>query len=73
MHQSVVSSRFALALLACVVAGAAQAATVDELLTGRENLRMIGELYGLDRAAISQRLFAGRQPVADTSPSFGPW
>jgi peptide/nickel transport system substrate-binding protein len=24
-------------------------------------------LYGLDRAAISERLFAGRQPVADTS------
>lgn len=30
----------------------AQAATVDELLTGRENLRMIGELYGLDRATV---------------------
>ena len=26
-----------------------QAATVDELLTGRENLRLIGDLYGLDR------------------------
>ncbi len=30
----------------------AQSATVDELLTGRENLRMIGELYGLDRATV---------------------
>ena len=27
----------------------AQSATVDELLTGRENLRLIGDLYGLDR------------------------
>ncbi len=27
-----------------------QAATVDELLTGRENIRMIGSLYGLSRA-----------------------
>ncbi|MFC7363121.1 ATP-binding cassette domain-containing protein [Nocardioides astragali] len=29
-----------------------QAATVDELLTGRENLRLIGQLYGLDAAYI---------------------
>ena len=29
-----------------------QAATVDELLTGRENLRLIGQLYGLDPAYI---------------------
>jgi ABC-2 type transport system ATP-binding protein len=29
-----------------------QAATVDELLTGRENLRLIGSLYGLDPAYI---------------------
>ena len=30
----------------------AQSATVDELLTGRENLRLIGDLYGLDRALV---------------------
>ncbi len=29
-----------------------QAATVDELLTGRENLRLIGQLYGLDAGYI---------------------
>jgi ABC-2 type transport system ATP-binding protein len=29
-----------------------QAATVDELLTGRENLRLMGSLYGLPKAAI---------------------
>jgi ABC-2 type transport system ATP-binding protein len=29
-----------------------QSATVDELLTGRENLWLIGSLYGLDRATI---------------------
>ena len=29
-----------------------QAATVDELLTGRENLRLIGNLYGLDTSYI---------------------
>ena len=29
-----------------------QAATVDELLTGRENLWLIGSLYGLDRSTI---------------------
>jgi len=29
-----------------------QAATVDELLTGRENLRLIGSLYGLSSAYI---------------------
>ncbi|MEZ5096782.1 MAG: ATP-binding cassette domain-containing protein [Nocardioides sp.] len=32
-----------------------QAATVDELLTGRENLRLIGALYGLDRATIARQ------------------
>ena len=31
-----------------------QAATVDELLTGRENLRLIGSLYGLDSAYIAR-------------------
>jgi ABC-2 type transport system ATP-binding protein len=31
-----------------------QAATVDELLTGRENLRLIGQLYGLDGAYITR-------------------
>ena len=31
-----------------------QAATVDELLTGRENLQLIGELYGLDRSYIKR-------------------
>ncbi|WP_297626079.1 ATP-binding cassette domain-containing protein [Nocardioides sp.] len=31
-----------------------QAATVDELLTGRENLRLIGSLYGLDPAYIKR-------------------
>ncbi len=31
-----------------------QAATVDELLTGRENLRLIGQLYGLDPAYITR-------------------
>ena len=31
-----------------------QSATVDELLTGRENLRLIGQLYGLDKAYISR-------------------
>ena len=30
-----------------------QAATVDELLTGRENLRLMGSLYGLGRPAIT--------------------
>ena len=30
----------------------AQSATVDELLTGRENLRLIGDLYGLGRALV---------------------
>jgi ABC-2 type transport system ATP-binding protein len=29
-----------------------QAATVDELLTGRENLRLIGSLYGLSRSYV---------------------
>ena len=32
-----------------------QTATVDELLTGRENLWLIGRLYGLDRATIRRR------------------
>ncbi len=31
-----------------------QAATVDELLTGRENLRLVGSLYGLSSAYIRQ-------------------
>ncbi|WP_101523973.1 ATP-binding cassette domain-containing protein [Nocardioides houyundeii] len=31
-----------------------QTATVDELLTGRENLRLIGQLYGLDRATVKR-------------------
>ncbi len=31
-----------------------QAATVDELLTGRENLRLIGRLYGLDRGYVTR-------------------
>ncbi|WP_034801091.1 daunorubicin resistance protein DrrA family ABC transporter ATP-binding protein [Intrasporangium oryzae] len=31
-----------------------QAATVDEFLTGRENLRLIGSLYGLSRADIAR-------------------
>ncbi|UUZ59229.1 ATP-binding cassette domain-containing protein [Nocardioides sp. B-3] len=31
-----------------------QAATVDELLTGRENLRLIGQLYGLDNGYIKR-------------------
>ncbi|GAA4396666.1 daunorubicin resistance protein DrrA family ABC transporter ATP-binding protein [Fodinibacter luteus] len=30
----------------------AQSATVDELLTGRENLRLVGDLYGLDPALV---------------------
>lgn len=33
----------------------AQSATVDELLTGRENLRLIGDLYGLDRQFVKRR------------------
>ncbi len=32
----------------------AQAATVDELLTGRENLRLVGDLYGLDRSLVKR-------------------
>jgi len=32
-----------------------QTATVDELLTGRENLWLIGSLYGLDRATIRRQ------------------
>ncbi|MDX1870636.1 ATP-binding cassette domain-containing protein [Mycolicibacterium sp. 120266] len=31
-----------------------QAATVDELLTGRENIRMIGGLYGISRRQLNQ-------------------
>lgn len=31
-----------------------QSATVDELLTGRENLRLVGQLYGLDKASIAR-------------------
>lgn len=33
----------------------AQAATVDELLTGRENLRMVGDLYGLPGSEVRAR------------------
>jgi len=33
----------------------AQSATVDDLLTGRENLRLIGDLYGLDRRFVRRR------------------
>ncbi|ANI93109.1 ATP-binding cassette domain-containing protein [Dietzia timorensis] len=33
----------------------AQSATVDELLTGRENLRMIGDLYGLPGKRVKER------------------
>jgi ABC-2 type transport system ATP-binding protein len=33
----------------------AQSATVDDLLTGRENLRLIGDLYGLDRGFVRKR------------------
>ncbi|MGV9826035.1 MULTISPECIES: ATP-binding cassette domain-containing protein [unclassified Gordonia (in: high G+C Gram-positive bacteria)] len=32
-----------------------QAATVDEILTGRENLRMIGGLYGIGRRELAKR------------------
>ena len=32
-----------------------QAATVDEILTGRENLRMVGGLYGITRKALAAR------------------
>ncbi|NDK88876.1 ATP-binding cassette domain-containing protein [Gordonia desulfuricans] len=32
-----------------------QAATVDEILTGRENLRMIGGLYGIRRRELAER------------------
>ena len=38
-----------------------QAATVDEILTGRENLKLIGGLYGLPKSYIreaTERLFA---------------
>jgi ABC-2 type transport system ATP-binding protein len=38
-----------------------QAATVDEILTGRENLKLIGALYGLPRSYVreaTERLFA---------------
>src|ERR1700751_1489162 len=34
---------------------AAQDATIDELLTGRENLAMVGELYSLPRKAANSR------------------
>ncbi|MBM7229204.1 MULTISPECIES: ATP-binding cassette domain-containing protein [Dietzia] len=33
----------------------AQSATVDELLTGRENLRLVGDLYGLPKKAVKAR------------------
>ncbi|MBD8870313.1 ATP-binding cassette domain-containing protein [Nocardioides donggukensis] len=32
-----------------------QAATVDELLTGRENIWLIGSLYGLDRQTVARK------------------
>ncbi|MFW0788215.1 ATP-binding cassette domain-containing protein [Gordonia sp. CPCC 205333] len=32
-----------------------QAATVDEILTGRENIKMIGGLYGINRKALARR------------------
>jgi ABC-2 type transport system ATP-binding protein len=32
-----------------------QAATVDEILTGRENIRMIGGLYGINRKVLARR------------------
>jgi ABC-2 type transport system ATP-binding protein len=32
----------------------AQGATVDELLTGRENLRLVGDLYGLERRLVAR-------------------
>src|SRR3712207_4495297 len=38
-----------------------QAATVDEILTGRENLKLIGSLYGLPKKYVkeaTERLFA---------------
>src|SRR6476620_6024012 len=31
-----------------------QSATVDELLTGRENIWLIGSLYGLDKATVDR-------------------
>ena len=37
---------------------AAQATTLDELLTGRQNLEMIGQLSGLRRSAARQRAAA---------------
>ncbi|WP_392544577.1 ATP-binding cassette domain-containing protein [Oryzobacter telluris] len=33
----------------------AQSATVDELLTGRENLRLVGDLYGLPKANVRRQ------------------
>ncbi|WP_377644417.1 ATP-binding cassette domain-containing protein [Oryzobacter terrae] len=33
----------------------AQSATVDELLTGRENLRLVGDLYGLPKALVRRQ------------------
>ena len=44
-----------------------QAATVDELLTGRENLRLIGALYGLDPG-----LHRARRPTTCSSGSRSP-
>ncbi|WP_324275075.1 ATP-binding cassette domain-containing protein [Blastococcus brunescens] len=46
-----------------------QAATVDEILTGRENLKLIGALYGLPRAYVreaTERLF-DRFDLADAA------
>jgi ABC-2 type transport system ATP-binding protein len=34
----------------------AQSATVDELLTGRENLRLVGDLYGIDRGVLRRSI-----------------
>jgi ABC-2 type transport system ATP-binding protein len=43
------------ARLRTVIGLAGQYAAVDELLTGRENLRMVGSLYHLGRAEVSRR------------------
>ena len=39
----------------CVIGLAGQYATVDELLTGRENLELVGRLYHLERAEYRRR------------------
>ena len=49
-----------------------QAATVDELLTGRENLRLIGQLYGLDTGYIAARQRRpARAVLARATPATG--